>query len=303
MQIIYEGKDITSSVDIHRADITDIAGGKADSLEICFSDPEGMWSKWKPQKNDTIEIIEDGFSSGEMYIDELEQQRGLYIIRALSIPQEAKTHKTKSWEQVRFLEFAREIASRYGFTLQTYGIENYLYNRLDQNNQADFEFLALRCMLEGYALKITDKKVVIYDERYMENQQAVKTIYLSDFDGNFKFKNKSTEIYSSCRVTYGSIQSEYKATGIYGPTLNISNIVLSSQAEAERYAKNILRFYNKYEQTGKCPIEFDAGIAASCNVQIVDVGMADGKYFCEKVVHRLVEGKTVLNLRRPLEGY
>ncbi|PNT91293.1 phage late control D family protein [Clostridium thermosuccinogenes] len=303
MQLIYNGKDITAAVDVNKADIIDTAGGRADSLELCMSDTEGIWSSWKPQKNDTVKVIQDGFSSGLMYVDELEQQRGFYIIRALSIPQESKTHRTKSWEEVRFLEFAGEIAARYGFTLQTYGVENYLYSRLDQNDQADFEFLAFRCMLEGYALKITDKKVVIYDERYMESQEAVKTVYLLDFDGNFKFKNKSNGIYGACRVVYGSIKSEYKASGIYGPVLDIPNIALSSQAEADRYAKNILRYHNKYEQTGKCTIQLDTGLAAGNSIQITGVGMADGKQFCEQVIHKLVEGKTVLNLRRPLEGY
>jgi hypothetical protein len=158
-------------------------------------------------------------------------------------------------------------------------------------------------MLEGYALKITDKKVVIYDERYIESQEPVKTVYLSDFDGNFKFKSKSTEVYAVCRVAYGSIQSEYKRPGIYGPILDVSNVVLSSQAEADRYAKNILRYHNKYEQPGKCTIQLNTGLAAGNNIRIVGVGIADGKQFCEQVIHKLVDGKTVLNLRRPLEGY
>jgi len=303
MRLIYNGKDITSAVEITKAELIDNAGSKADSLEVCFSDTEGSWSKWEPKKNDTVEIDHEGFRSGVMFVDELEQQRGKYIIRALSIPQEAKTHRTKSWEQVRFLEVAREIAARYGFELQTYSIENYLYNRLDQNDQADFEFLAFRCMLEGYVLKITNRKIVIYDERYMENKEAVKTIYLSDFDGNFKFVNKSTGIYAACRVSNGTIQSEYKVSGIYGPTLNISNIVVTNQAEAERYARNILRHHNKYEQTGKFQIQLDTGLSAGVNIQIAGVGMADGKQFCEQITHRFTENKTILNLRSPLEGY
>lgn len=302
MQLIYEGKDITQAVEINKADITDTAGGIADSLEIYANDTKGLWSSWKPQKNDTIQLNQNGFSSGLMFIDELEQQRGFYIIRALSLPQKAKTHNTKCWEDVRFLEFAGEIANKYGFELQTYGIENYLYSRLDQNEQADFEFLAFRCMLEGYMLKISDKKVIIYDERYMESQPAAKTIYLSDFDGTYKFKSKSTGIYGSCELSKNSLKSTY-LTSAYGPILRIKDIDTTNQAEADRYTKNILRSYNKQETTGKITIKLDTGITAGNNIQIADVGMADGKYFVEQAVHSLVIKKTALRLRRVLEGY
>lgn len=303
VQLIYEGKDIAGAIEVNKVDITDTAGGMADSLEVRANDTQGVWSQWNPQKNDTIQVIQDGFDSGIMYVDEIEQQRGYYIIRALSLPQETKTNKTKCWEEVRFLEFAGEIAVRYGMQLQTYGIENYLYSRVEQTEQTDFEFLAFRCMLEGYALKITGGEVVIYKEQYMESQQPAKTIHLTDLDGDYQFKIKSTGIYSACTVTQGSIQVEYKAEGVYGPTFRVDNIGLSGPGEAARYAQNILRHYNKQERIGRCSIQLDLGIAAGNTIQIVGVGMADGKYFCEKIIHKVIEKKSLLRLRKPLEGY
>lgn len=304
MQLIYEGKDITSAVEIHKTDVTDNAGGVADSLEVGFDDPKNLWSQWKPKKNDTVEIIQDGFSSGVMYVDELEQGRGIYTIRALSIPQEAKTENTKAWEQVRFLELATEISSKYGFQLQTYGIQNYLYERLDQSERADFEYLSWRCMLEGYALKLTGEKAVIYDERYMEGLAPVKTIYGDQFDGSYRFKIKSTDIFRSCRITFGSIQYEFQpANGPAGPVLKINELYVSSQGEAERYAKSLLRYKNKFEYAGYFTIELDTSIAAANNIQVQGVGYADGKYFCEQVIHRLVDKKSFFKVRKPLEGY
>ena len=303
LQLIYEGKDITDAVEIHKADITDNAGGIADSLEIWFDDPEGFWGQWKPKKNDKVQVKENGFDSGLMYIDELEQCRGLFVVRALAIPQDAKTENTKAWENVRFLEIASELARKYGFQLETYDIQNPLYERVDQFEQADFAFLAWRCLLEGYMLKITSQKVVIYDERYMEAQAPVKTIYIDDFDGDYKFLQKSAWIYGGCRIFFGDIKYEYKPSGAFGPVLKFADIFVSSQAEAERFAKNILRSKNKYENTGYCTIELAPGIAAGNVIQIQGVGMADGKYFCEQVTHKLANKKTFLKLRKPLEGY
>lgn len=303
LKLIYEGKDITDEVQIQSADITDNAGGMADSLEICFSDTKKLWSEWKPRKNNKVQIIQDGFDTGEMYIDELEQQRGIFIIRALSIPKEAKTQYTKAWENVRFMEFAGEIASKYGFELQAYGIENHLYTRVDQFEMADFEFLAWRCRLEGYMIKIAGNKVVIYDERFMENTEPANTINLGTMDGNYAFKSKSTGVYGICRVTCGSLQYEFTAANVLGPTLKINDMYFDSLAEGERYSKGLLRYHNKHENIGKFTIKLDPGLAAGNTINISGIGLGDGKYFCDQVVHKLVSNKTYLRVRRPLEGY
>lgn len=304
MYLIYEGVDISNAVEIHKADLADNAGAELDSLEIWFDDPKKLWSKWKPEKNHKIQVIQDGFKSGIMYIDELEQQRGMFIIRALSIPQKAKNEHSQAWESVRFLEFTTELAARYGFKLQTYEIGNYLYDRVDQHEQADFKFLSWRGLLEGYILKITSNTVVIYNEAYMENLTAVKTIDISSFDGPYKFLSKSTKIFNSCKLFYGNIGSEYRPSNApAGPTFKCADIYVSSQSESDRYSKNILRLKNKYENTGAFKIKLDTDLAATSNINISGAGLADGKYFCEQVVHKFVEGKTFIKCRKPLEGY
>jgi len=304
VQLIYQGKDITSSINIKKADITDNAGGIADSVEMHFNDPKGLWSQWKPQKNDQVKLSKDGFSSGLMYTDELEQQSGVFIIKALSIPQEAKTDNTKSWEKVRFLEFAGEIAGKYGFQLKSYGITNQYYARVDQFEQADFEFLAWRCLLEGYVLKISGQSVIIYDELYMEAQASVKTIHRDQFDGPWKFKSKSTGIYGSCRVTYGDVKGEFKpGSGHTGPILKITNLYVTNQGEAERFAKNLLRAKNKEENTGFCTVEEYPGITAGNVIKIADVGFGDGTYYVFQAVRKQADKKIFLQLRKPLEGY
>lgn len=304
MRIIYEGKDITNLVNINKADFTDNAGSFADSLDIQFDDPEGIWSRWKPKKNDKVEINHGSFKSGLMFIDELEQQRGMFKVRALSVPQESKSCNTQVWEAVRFMEFASEIAARYGFKLETYGTDNCLYGRVDQFEKADFQFLSDRCLLEGYMLKVTDGKVCIYSEAYMEGMAAAKTISLQQFDGSYDFRNTSTGIYNSCSISCGSIKARFVPSAApAGAVLKYTDIYIASQGEGERYAKNLLRAQNKYESTGRCSVELDSALAAGNSINIKGVGLADGKYFCSQVTHKFMDKKTTLKLRKPLEGY
>lgn len=304
MYLIYEGVDISNDVELHKADLIDNAGHELDSLEIWFDDPKKLWSKWKPEKNHKVQVIQDGLKSGIMYIDELEEQKGMFIIRALSIPQEAKNQHSQAWEKVRFLEFATQLATRYGFKFQAYGIENFLYDRVDQYEQADFSFLLWRSLLEGYLLKITSNTVNIYSEAYMESLTSIKTIDIIRFDGNYKFLSKATNIYNSCKISNNGIISEFRpANAPSGPILKFKDIYPGSQFEADRYSKNLLRLKNKYENTGKFTIKLDTTLAATSNINISGVGIADGKYFCEQVMHRFIDGKTSIKCRKPLEGY
>jgi hypothetical protein len=307
MNVIYQGIDISNSIDIIKADICDNASGVADNIELVASDIEKLWNKWKPQKNDTIIIKQGSFSSGTMFVDHIEQSPGKFVIKAISVPLEAKTPNSRYWEHVRFLELAKDIASKYGFIVETFGITNWLYENVAQIEQADFEFLHYRCLLEGYCLKITDKKVVIYDERYLEQQAIVKSIYLDDLGTDYEMKSVAVGLHNSCEVqcsrAEGVITSIYKPQiALVGPILK-KNIYLSDQAEADRFARGLLRYANKFEISGRIQIEPDTGLAAGCNVKLVDAGLMDGKNFVYQTIHKLVSNKTVLRLRKPLEGY
>ncbi|MDF2591972.1 MAG: hypothetical protein K0S75_1438 [Clostridia bacterium] len=305
MKAIYQGVDITNEIDIIKANIIDNASGIADSIELVASDTKKLWSKWKPLKGDTIALEQGNLKSGIMFVDQLEQISGKFTIKAVSTPLQAKTARSRHWENIRFLELAKDIAGNYGFTVYSYGITDWLYEIVDQIEQPDFHFLHERCILEGYCLKITDSKVVLYDERYLEQQATVKDIYLDDIDIDHEFKTVTVGLYSSCEVQTadGLIKALYRPLSPpSGPILR-KNIYVSSQAEAERFASGLLRYTNKLENFGRIQIEQDTGLAAGSNVNLIDIGLLDGKAFAHQVIHKIVNNKTILKLRKPLEGY
>jgi uncharacterized protein len=307
VQIIYNNVDITASVHPLTLKLTDNAGGKPDSITAAFADSQGLWSKWKPKKGDSLQVKSDGYDSGAMYIDQLVQRAGEFEIKALSIPQTAKSARSQGWEEVRFLEIATEIAARHGFSIQTYNITNHLYERVDQIEDADFAFLARRCELEGYSLKLNDRSMVIYDER-TEEQKPVQAaaITLSDMIGGFEFSDTSIGIYSKAIIrsstSSGYIEGEFSDSHLIAPTLKM-NLYASSISEAQRWAKGALRSSNKGMITGLFNINLNPKLAAGTSVNVVDVGLFDGKYFIHRLVHDLINSRTHITVRKPLEGY
>jgi uncharacterized protein len=307
MQLIYDNYDITNSFNISASTVIDNAGGVADVLEIALFDNDDLPIKWKPQKNDVIRIKENSFSSGEMYIDHIEQNRGCFVAKAISIPINAKEINSKSWENIRFLSLMNEITSKYGFSLETHNIIDHFYVRVDQIDQTDFEFIAYRCMLEGYMIKFTDKKVVLYDEKYIESMTALINIDVSEFDGSYSFKDISSGLFSACSVSFNSIdgliKSEYRpSTAPFGPVLK-KYIYLGNQGEADRFAKGFLRAANKRQVTGVITVKLNSGIAAGTNINITGLGLFDGKYFVDQIIHKFNQKKSTIKLRKPLVGY
>lgn len=309
VNIFYNGVDITGDVEPIVARTTDYAGGKPDSLSLAFADLDGAWAKWGPKKGDAIRIRENGYDSGEMYVDQLTQGPGKFGIDALSIPAASRTARSQGWENVRLLEIAAEVAARYGFRLEPIGIVNHSYDRVDQTDEADFAFLARRCSLEGYALKIHDRSLVVYDERSQEQaaidpQAAV--IRAGDMIGGYAFVDKSTDVYERCVVQYasarGMIAGEWTDPEVAGAVLR-RTMYAADEAEASRWAKGLLRAYNKYRIACMPSIPLNTAFAAGTVIGVRDAGLFDGNYFIDAIVHDWKSRRSQLTLRRPLEGY
>lgn len=302
MRIIYEGVEI--NIQVSECKITDNMGGKADSLAISFADIKQECREWDFAKDNTIELIENPFSTGVMYVDGFSSGRGTYTVKALSLRKISKTKKTRIWEKVSFLDLVKDIAEDEEMFLETYGVENFQYERVEQLQMNNMEFLNYRCMLEGYNLKINNGKILIISEKFLMEQSQVLNLNPSDFIGNYTFDCTSNHIYSGCEV--GSFQEDFlnghcNLKNKYGEILKITNITLNSLGEANRFSKNILNSFNKYEITGVFSITINTNIAAGNSIKIQGLGSFNGIYVIEKITHDLIGGKSRILVRKFME--
>ena len=66
--LIYQGVDITQDVDMVECVHTDVSGGACDCLSIKLDHAE-KWFGWGPEKNDTIQILRNGYDTGTLYLN------------------------------------------------------------------------------------------------------------------------------------------------------------------------------------------------------------------------------------------
>lgn len=304
IKVIYEGTEINLEVSDCR--INDSMGGKADSLAISFADIKNECRKWDFAKNHTIEIIEEPFSTGIMYVDGFGCCSGSYNVNAISIKKSFKTKKTRTWENVNFLDLAQDLTEELGLELETYGVNDFQYSRVDQVQKNNIEFLNHRCMLEGYNLKISNGKALIISEEFLAKQKDVLVLDPSLFIGKYDFKCTSNNIYGGCEIVAFSktlIKGSYISDKSNGDIIKITDLPISSIGEANRFAKNIVCSVNKNEMPGIFTVNKDTSIAAGNVIKLEKLDSFNGRYIIDNIIHDLIAGKSRLSVRKISEVY
>ena len=305
MNLYYNGVDIYGDVSVNYCVHEMFAEKQADSLVLRFNDTKGVWSKWNPAEGDAIRFKEGASDTGKMFIHSMKPENGLYTIRALSMPVTGKTTKSNSWEGVRFLQIANEIAGAHGLTFENDGCIDQVDPYLSQENETDFALFSRLCTLEGCQMLIYDGKLLAYNEAYIEAQAVAGSLEV-DENGNFTYHDNRTACYGSCEVNSGSFSGSFKALGATGSAvLRPDNIRATSNGEAARFAKGLLRNANKYGHTGQFSKSLltDYAAASLLMLKTPKASAWDGPVFVYKVRHDFVGNKSTIYFRDLLEGY
>ena len=288
MEIYYEGAEISQKIEVVELEVQDNCGDRLDAISLLCGDTQGQWSGWGPKKGALLEVAQGGWRSGAMWIDLIRQEQGQLLLGAVSLPPQAKTLRSKSWEAVTLLTLAAEMAAAYGMPLQAYGVAAPACARVDQVNRGDLGFLRWRALLEGCAIKLAQGALVVYDCRYMERQAPAKAWTAASFARPPRFSDSAGETYSACSLSWGGIQGYVQAAGAIGPELTVTDQPVGSQGEAQRFAANLLWDKNKRAASAELYLPLELGVAGGNVVAVSGCGLGDGRYFVELARHDFV---------------
>ena len=340
--IKYNNKDISADISKYLKSIsyTDNLSGEADDLQITLEDKAGLWqSTWMPEKGalldvmlqqkywQTLSALSQSLRLGLFEIDEITSSGypSEVQIKAVSVPDNNTlrgTERSRSWEKAKLQVIANDIASAAGMSLFWDTEENPVLDRAEQTEQSDLSFLYAICKDKGLALKISDKKIIIFDEAKYEAEKAkitiVKpgTVYKKESGMKYLFvgtgyslRTKIRDIYAACRVSYqqgsskSNIEATYTAAGKKGKTLQVNEQV-ESVAETLNLAKKRLREKNKDEVTGSLNMLGNFVLLSGVTVNLLGFGAFDDKYLITRASHDIGSGYTTnIDVRRCLNGY
>ena len=211
--------------------------------------------------------------------------------------------RSKSWENYKLSKIGAEIAKKGGLGFLYDCPSDPTFRRLEQANQTDLKFLSDQCHKQGYSLKVTGSKLVIFDQAQYEALKEVATVKWKD--GSYTNWNLQTsegeKHYTVCKVSYYHTGQKrlYESTAYaedYDPnsddnqTLTITNQRVESVQEAQNLAANMLRKHNKFETTGSITMLGNPALCAGCTIKLSGFGMWDGKHMISQCLHTVGNG-------------
>lgn len=325
-----DGEDVSANLTPYLKSIsyTDNAGGEADTAEIELEDSSHKFiGDWLPKRGITVRIILyreswqgdnqiETFDLGTFEHDEIEisYPPSTAKIKLNSIPQNSglrQRDESRAWENVQLSQIANDVAAKAGVVLFYETVEDPTIKRAEQSEVSALAFLEKLCADNGLALKVSDGKLIIFDETKLEAQEPVAHL---DYDLSTITRFSATvtlnETFKKCEVVYKHGQKDEKISGTFeapdkdeGKTLKVNQRV-ESQAEAEKLARKKLRDKNKQETTVRLTTIGRFELVAGNVIELVNHGRLSGRYLIEKSHHHVGSGYTVdLELRRCLEGY
>lgn len=290
---------------------TDVASGQSDSVSITLCDIEKEWlGNLMPKEGADIgvklvltnwneEEKKETFNCGTFILDDFSYSgRPLScVLGGVSVPtvDDFKTEeRDKTWESTTIKEIASEIAKKYYISLY-YDADTIKISEIEQSGQTDSAFLYSLCEKYGLAMKVYNKKIVIFDIVKYEQKKSVLTLKETDlktWDYNrtiqgtytgvtLEYTDPDSDDDEPIKVTIGSKGRMYKM-----------NSQASSKYDAELQARAKVNAANRSIETMTATIRGNIGIVASQCVTIKGLGKANGKYYVDKAVHKVGSGYT-----------
>lgn len=322
-------KDVSESLapDLLSFSYDDKESGEADEITITLKDETGKWAAtWKPDGGEhvrafilqgNVDKVEKTLPCGKFYVDELSTSGSprTFQIKAVSIPLDKpcrKKIKSRAWEKKSLKEIAQEIAAESKLTLFWDSESNPRNDRTDQKRETDLKFLSRLCEEAGLSIKVTDSKLVIFDQSVYEKKKPIMTLELGKSNIlSWNFSSSQSDTYKSCTIKYYDVKADRTNKYTYvDPNADDNDqeytikVRVNSLDEAKRIAQKKLRTLNARKLTGSMTVVGNVLLSAGSVIECKGFGSFDGKFIIGKASHSIQSGyTTAIELRRVNSNY
>lgn len=214
--VIFNKVDISDEIahSISSLNYTDNSKNAIDDLEIELENLDYRWLKeWYPDENaqllvgihEELETETNFLDLGTFYVDEPTFEDHKLTLKCLALPLDQNIRDQKNsvaWEKVTLKELVMQIADKHEMNAELYA-ENVFFERLDQNKETDLAFINRVVKEIGLNMKVSDDKIIIFDDEEMEKNDTIEVFNIKDYRiRSFSLKKKNKEIYDKVEVSY-----------------------------------------------------------------------------------------------------
>ena len=214
--VIFNKVDISDEIahSISSLNYTDNSKNAIDDLELELENLDYRWLKeWYPDENAQLLVgiheekeNETNFLDlGTFYVDEPTFENNRLNLKCLALPLDQNIRDQKNsvaWERITLKELVTQIANKHEMNAEIYA-DNEFFERLDQNQETDLAFINRVVKETGLNMKVSDDKIIIFDDEEMEKNDTVEIFNINDERiRSFSLKKKNKEIYDNVEVSY-----------------------------------------------------------------------------------------------------
>ena len=214
--VIFNKVDISDEIahSISSLNYTDNSKNAIDDLELELENLDYRWLKeWYPDENaqllvgihEELENETNFLDLGTFYVDEPTFENNRLNLKCLALPLDQNIRDQKNsvaWERITLKELVTQIANKHEMNAELYA-ENVFFERLDQNKETDLAFINRVVKEIGLNMKVSDDKIIIFDDEEMEKNDTIEVFNIKDYRiRSFSLKKKNKEIYDKVEVSY-----------------------------------------------------------------------------------------------------
>lgn len=302
MELYYEGKDITGSVNVTKCVHRDVSHGRSDTLEIEFS-RAAAWYRWGPEIDDEIRVVESGYDSGKLYLNTILPEGDRYRILATSLPTKANRKAWDTYRNFTLESIMNRCATEIGMGAKLYGIDSgYRYPFLMRQNEGCAAFLDRLATWEGLALKAVNGSFRGIGIEYAQNRNPIQTLHITPDTTGTKYTRQPNAKRSAITIRTPYAEATAKdsaASGMYQVVK--TEIPAMDAATAGRWARGMLLHHNRKAETFSMSTKFNPHMTAMVRIDIEGGTDADGQWIVDEAEHDLKNGSTDIRLVRVID--
>lgn len=300
MELIYEGTDITGSVDIRECVYRDTALGRSDALELELEHPEA-WYGWGSQTDDRLRVRHGGLDTGTLYLRAILPENGRYRIWAAGVPAAAQRKVWRAYEQMTIGQILRACAAECGMDAALYGVDGSLaIPFLLRKNEGSAALLNRLLRWEGAALKAYNGRYIGIGISYAQGLTAAETLRLRVGQRGVEHVRKNGARYAGMTVKtpYAEASAEDADTK-GGDRPAFTGLPAADVLTAGRWARGLLLQNNRAAETLRIAgMDLRPKLTALSRVDVDGNADLSGQWIADEVEHDLKNEKTTVSLLR-----
>ena len=283
----------------------DNAADNSDSIDITLDAQDSGWlNGWLPDKGATLRPKILGFD-WERPGDHRRIECGLFVLDDVSFSDAPTTlqlggvskpsdsdfselEREAIWKNTTIQRIGATIAARYGLGF-TYDADDYDIE-CDEQDGTDSSYYNTQCRNYGLILKVYARRLWVYDREKYKAKPAVKTFHRTDIrPGSFGWDTTLSGTYTGGYFNYTDADKDIDIVCSVGGGTHTKSVNRRATSVYDASLQLVAELNNANHGTVKLKfgVDGDWQVSAGNCIEIAGYGQLDGKYFVDKVTHKV----------------